>query len=122
MWSRCFWSRCWAAFVVDNSTLLQAVSQAFKPVEDRTAAPGRSTLPANGFDPGDSFAFHLQVDSGVFIRCVGTGVTKPLADGRQVNSRFQESNRSAMAEAVRMQPLTAQAGNVNLGAVLILPQ
>jgi hypothetical protein len=97
-----FQTGCQARFVVDNSTLRQAVSEALKPIEDRTAAPGISTLPSNGFDLGDSCAFHLQVDGGVLVRRVLTGVTKPLANGRQINSRFQESNCGAVSKAVRM--------------------
>src|SRR5258708_31901945 len=87
----------------NNSTLLLAFSQSFKPIEDRAAAPGGSTLPSNRFDVGKSFAFHLQVDRGVLVGRVGTGVTKPLANGREINSGLQESS-SAMTQAVRMQP------------------
>src|SRR5260370_29146887 len=93
-----------------------------KPIENRTAAPGGSTLSSNRFDLGQSLTFHLQVDGGVFVCCAGASVTKPLAYGRQINSRLQESNRGAVAKAVRMQSFGLKAGNVNLGALLILAQ
>lgn len=107
---------------IGNSTLLKG-SQSFKPIEDRAVvAPLGSALSAYRFDLGQSFALHLQVDCGVLVCGVGAGMTKPLTNSRQVHSGFQQSNRGAVAEAVRMKSLASEARNVGLGAILILPQ
>ena len=62
----------------------------------------------NRFNFGDSFAFHLDVDSCVAVGGCRAGVAKKVTDSRQIYARLQKGDGRAVADAMWMQPLLAQ--------------
>ena len=54
----------------------------------------------------DCFPLHVQIDSGVFVGSIGTGMTEPASDVGEINTGLEKVDGCAMPDTVRMETLT----------------
>ena len=80
-----------------------------QPVKDRAVFAPRRAGPAwDGFDLGDSLAFHFEIDFCIAIRRSRAGVPKQVADGREIYARLQKGDGRTVPNAVGVQSLLAE--------------
>ena len=102
-----------SALALGNFTFLrlkETDSQGFQPsqkilVGPPSRQPGRL---GDRFRFGDGRAFGFQIDRDVFVRGVDAGVPQPVGDGAEIHSRFEQMDRSAMTQAVRVDSFAFQ--------------
>ena len=70
----------------------------------------------------DRFPLHLKIGGGITVGCGDTGVAKPLADGKDVDSRSQQMYRSAMAHAVGVETFVRECRSHRMSSRTMFPE
>ena len=67
----------------------------------------------------DSFTLHFQVYSCVLVSGVDTGVPQPMSNSDRVDTSLQQTDSSAVTDAMGVKSFSSQAWNVGLSPVTI---
>ena len=71
---------------------------------------------------GNSTALHFEIDCGVPVRRVGTGMSQPLTDRGEVDPRCQKRYSRAVAHAVWVKTFTCEGTHVSASTVKMFCQ
>ena len=91
--------------IIDEAFGLSKRFQPFDQISICSPATGVAVTPHDWLGLGQGFLFGLQVQGEIFVSSVDARVSQPMGNHAQIDSRTQQVDRRAVAQAVRVKPL-----------------